>query len=182
MRTVSAVAALLRRLRVEREAVLLLFVLVAVTSFLVAASPRLFQQVSDEGLRYELADSTVVQRNLQFSTLAQIPADDDDPFGRVEVRGDAIWERLPPSVQAIVDERHFAVETPRFSVLDPPNYATSVALQYQDGMEDQVAFVAGRSPAQVIPVGTTSGPRPPRPRVSSGGAPGRRKRYPDRRS
>ena len=143
MRTVAAVAALLRRLRVEREAVVLLFVLVAVTSLLVAISPRLFQRVSDDGLQYELADSTVVQRNLQFSTVSQ--------FTRVEARGQEIWERLPPSVQAIVDQRRFALETPRFVLLDPPNYATSVAFQYQDGIEEQVTFEAGRRPLAVTP-------------------------------
>ncbi len=151
MRTVGAVAALLRRLRVEREAVLLLFVLVAVTSFLVAISPRLFQRVSDDGLQYELADSTVVQRNLQFSTVSHVPAQSGSPFARVEARGQEIWERLPASVQAIVDQRRFAVETPRFVLLDPPNYATSVAFQYQDGIEEQVTFEAGRRPLPVTP-------------------------------
>ena len=53
MRLVSAVAALLRRLRVERGVVALVFAVVAITSFGVAAGPRLFNRVADDALRYE---------------------------------------------------------------------------------------------------------------------------------
>ena len=46
MRLVSAVAALLRRLRVERGVVATVFAVVAITSFAVAAGPRLFNRVA----------------------------------------------------------------------------------------------------------------------------------------
>ena len=60
MRLVTAVAALLRRLRVERGVVALVFAVVAITSFGVAAGPRLFNQVADEALRYEATHATAV--------------------------------------------------------------------------------------------------------------------------
>ena len=47
MRVVSAVAALLYRLRDERAIVAIVFAVVAVTSFAVAAAPRLFERVAD---------------------------------------------------------------------------------------------------------------------------------------
>ena len=77
MRLVGAVAVLLRRIRAERGVAILLFVLVAVTSFVVAASPRLFDRVADAGIRYEVARATSAQRNLQFTTVDQIRAEDD---------------------------------------------------------------------------------------------------------
>ena len=58
MRLVSAVAALLRRLRVERAVMALMFVVVAITSFGVAAGPRLFNRVVDDALRYEATHAT----------------------------------------------------------------------------------------------------------------------------
>ena len=52
----------------------LVFVVVAVTSFVVAAGPRLFNQVADEGLRYGVSHATAIGRNFQFSTVDQVPA------------------------------------------------------------------------------------------------------------
>ena len=79
MRLVAAVAALLRRLRAERGMALLIFVVVAVTSFVVAAGPRLFNHVADDGLRYGVERATAIGRNLQFSTVDRVPADDGRP-------------------------------------------------------------------------------------------------------
>ncbi len=78
MRLVAAVAALLRRLRAERGMALLIFVVVAVTSFVVAAGPRLFNHVADDALRYGVERATAVGRNFQFSTVDRLPADDVD--------------------------------------------------------------------------------------------------------
>lgn len=55
MGTVMAAAMLLRRLRAEIGIVLLLFVLLAATSFLVAAAPRQFNVVSDAAVRQAVA-------------------------------------------------------------------------------------------------------------------------------
>ena len=84
---VAAVAALLRRLRAERGVAILLFVLIALTSFAVAAGPRLFNRVADEGIRYEAERGTAIQRNLQFTVAGTVSASQDAPFGRVVDRG-----------------------------------------------------------------------------------------------
>ena len=73
MRLVGAVAALLRRVRAERGTTALVFVLVALTGFVVAAAPRLFDRVSDDGLRFELTRGTAIQRNLEFTTVDPLP-------------------------------------------------------------------------------------------------------------
>ena len=80
MRLVAAVAALLRRLRAERGMALLVFVVVAVTRFVVAAGPRLLQPRRRRwpALR-AWQHATAVGRNFQFSTVDRVPADDTDP-------------------------------------------------------------------------------------------------------
>ena len=148
MRLTSAVVAILRRLRAERGVVAFLFILVATTSFLVAVSPRLLDRVSDDGLRDRLARATAVQRNLEFTTVDRI-APGTTPFAGVEATTADLWDRIPASVQRIVGDRRYVVSSPRFRVADPPNYTTFVSFAYQDGLEDRIAYTAGRPPARV---------------------------------
>ena len=98
MRLVTAVAALLRRLRVERGVVALVFAVVAITSFGVAAGPRLFNRVADDALRYEASHATAIQRNIQFTSVDRLAAGTTDPFDRVVARGDGLRQRLPPQL------------------------------------------------------------------------------------
>ena len=52
MRSLWAAGLLLRRIPSELGMILLLFFVIATTSFLFAAAPRMFNRVSDDGLRY----------------------------------------------------------------------------------------------------------------------------------
>jgi putative ABC transport system permease protein len=162
VRVVSAVAALLYRLRDERAIVALVFAVVAVTSFAVAAGPRLFERVADDGLRYEAAHSTAIQRNLQFSTVDQIRADETDPLTRVVARGEAFRERLPESIGALVAEDGYVLETTRFRLAQPPKFTTYVTFRQQAGIDDLVELTAGRRPA---PVEAPAGADPDAPPV-----------------
>ena len=150
MRLVGAVAVLLRRIRAERGVAALLFVLVAVTSLVVAASPRLFDRVADAGLRYEADRATSAQRNLQFTTVDQISAGDDaDVFDRVEGRGETLLGRLPESVHRLIEARRYVVDLTRFRLTDPPNYPTYLTLRYQDGIDEHITMTDGRRPARL---------------------------------
>jgi putative ABC transport system permease protein len=151
VRLVSAVAALLRRFRSERSVALLLFVLVGMTSFAVAAGPRLFNRIADAGLRYEVDRATAVQRNIQFARVDRLPAGQDDPFERIIVRGAALRRQVPASVTALVDEEHFVVDSTRFVVRDPPNYQTFVTFRQQDGLDGRIDLVEGRLPERLEP-------------------------------
>ncbi len=148
MRLVGAVAVLLRRIRAERGVAMLLFVLVAVTSFVVAASPRLFDRVADAGVRYEVARATSAQRNLQFTTVDQIRAEDDEALANVDERGEGFLERLPESVGQLIEARSYVVDSTRFRLIDPPNYTSYITLRNQDGVDEHIQFVAGRPPAR----------------------------------
>ncbi len=160
MRLVGAVAVLLRRIRAERGVAILLFVLVAVTSFVVAASPRLFDRVADSGLRYEVARATSAQRNIQFTTVDQIRAEDGEALANVDDRGEGLMERLPESVGQLIEGRSYVVDTTRFRLTDPPNYTSYVTLRNQDGVDDHIELVGGRRPARAaVP---TEPDQPPR--------------------
>ena len=148
MRLVGAVAVLLRRIRAERGVATLLFVLVAVTSFVVAASPRLFDRVADAGMRYEVARATSAQRNFQFTTVDQIRADDEDALANVDDRGEGLLDRLPESVGQLIASRSYVVDSTRFGLIDPPNYTSYVTLRQQDGVEEHIEYVAGRPPVR----------------------------------
>ncbi len=148
MRLTAAVVAILRRLRAERGVMAFLFILVATTSFLVAVSPRLLDRVSDDGLRDRLARATAVQRNIEFTTVDRIDPG-TTPFAGVAATTEALWDRIPESVQRIIGDRRYVVSSPRFRVADPPNYTTFVTFAYQDGLENRIAYTAGRPPARV---------------------------------
>ena len=148
MRLVGAVAALLRRLRAERGVAILLFVLVAVTSFVVAAGPRLFDRVADDGLRYEVARATSAQRNIQFSTVDQIRAETAIRSPASLTAGRRSWQRLPESVGQLIDETLTSSSTStRFRLTDPPNYTTFVTLRQPGRPRRPLDLVEGRWPA-----------------------------------
>ncbi|MDF2734238.1 MAG: hypothetical protein K0S97_861 [Chloroflexota bacterium] len=149
MRLMGAVAVLLRRIRAERGVALLLFVLVAVTSLVVAAGPRLFDRAADAGMRYEVARASSAQRNLQFTTVDQIRAEDDDALANVAGRGEVLMERLPDSVAHLIEARSYVVDSIRFQLIDPPNFTSYVTLRHQDGVDEHIDLVAGRPPARV---------------------------------
>jgi putative ABC transport system permease protein len=145
MRSLWAAGLLLRRLRTEPGVIALLFVLVAGTAFLFAAAPRLFNQVSDEALRYEVAQAAPAQRNLQLALASNLSARSGGVSGPTN-HGLALQHQFPPSLQELVDARDLVVTTARFSLPDPPEFTTYLTLRYQDGLTDATRLVAGRWP------------------------------------
>lgn len=146
MRLLGAVSFLLRRIRVEYGAALLVVLLVVVTSFAAASGPRLFNRVADEGLRYQVREASVVERNFLLSTVDRLPARGATGVERVQERGVALETQMPASVRQLIEARTFVIDSPRFGLADPPNYTTFVILRYQDGLEDQIDLVQGRLP------------------------------------
>ncbi len=149
MRLVSTVAVVLRRLRAERAVVLTLFVLVAVTSLVASVSPRLFERVADEGLRYAVSQGTALQQTLQFSSVDQIRPGDPDPLSFVAGRGDILMDRVPDSVRGVLSGNDVVIETPRFALDEPPNYPAFVTLRFQDHIDGRLIMERGRAPAAV---------------------------------
>src|SRR5262245_12244390 len=129
MNLVTVVATILRRLRAERGTVAFVFVLVTVTSFLVAAAPRLLNHAEDEGLRHALTRGTALQRNIELSTVDTIPASAKGPFAAVEERGSRLRKSLPPTVDGLVGSTRFVIDTPRFALVDAARLPTFIAFR-----------------------------------------------------
>jgi putative ABC transport system permease protein len=147
VRGLAAITALLRRARAEPGVLATLFGLVTITALVVALSPRLFERVADEGLRYDVGRATSQQRDLQVTLTDSIRAGTDDPLEFVRARGENHVDRFPRSVRDVIDASDFVIETPRFGLVDPPNYTTFVTLRYQDRVEDRLRIEEGRLPA-----------------------------------
>ena len=146
MRAVWAAGLLLRRLRDERGIILLTAGLVAATSFLFAAAPRLFNRVSDDALRFAAVSAPPTQRNVALAVTTRIEPGDDGAVGAVALRGDRLASAFPPSVTDLISERALRLTTVSFLVADPPSYETHLSLRYQDGMADLTRLVEGRWP------------------------------------
>ena len=157
MRVVSAVAMLLRRVRAERGVLALVFVVVAVTAFAVAAAPRLFEQVASDGLRYEVAHGTAIQRNIQFSMVDRI----DAGLPAVDARGSQLEAQLPGLVGPLVERERSVIETPRLGLDDPPHFTTLVTLHQQPGYQDLVDLAVGRWPQRAAPAPDPKPDAPP---------------------
>ena len=158
MSSLWAAGLLLRRLRTEMGAVLLLFVVIAATSFLFAAAPRLFDRASDDGLRFAALAASPIQRDLVLAEVDSLSPGVDGGVATVRAQGDDLAKRFPASLAALISDRSLRVTTARFSVTDPPSYETYVSLRYQDGLTDATRLVSGRWPVDrgvVLPPATS---------------------------
>ena len=146
MKGVWAAAFLLRRLRAERGVVLLLVALVAITSFLGAAAPRLYNLVADAGLRREVAAAGPSRRNIELVQEFVMPPG-EEPADLVDRLGRTYFSLMGDSVQAMVASDEVVATSPRFGLRQPPRYTTYVSLRHQTGLGEAVQLTQGRWPA-----------------------------------
>jgi putative ABC transport system permease protein len=145
MRALWAAGFLLRRLRAEVGVVAILVALVALTSFLFAGAPRLFNHAADAALIDQLRSASVTDRNIQLSSTSVSPT--DGSLDAVDRLGATYQSALPESIAGLVTQRRFSITSPRFVLPEPPRYRTYISLSYQDGLEEAIRMVAGRMPA-----------------------------------
>jgi hypothetical protein len=105
----------LRRLRLDPVPPLTMLALLALTCFLFASLPRLFNDVADDGLRYMVGEATVDNRNVRMLETGRIPA---GPTSRslelVAERAARSRDELPAALRDGVVESSFVVQTPRY--------------------------------------------------------------------
>lgn len=143
---VSATGLVLRRLRTERGLALLLLAMVASTSFLFAAAPRLLNRAADDGLASVVRAATPVQRDVTLAEIASSATSIGESVADVRAEGDRLAGRFPPALAALVADRTLRVTSVRLAVAKPPAYETTIALRYQDGLVAASRLVAGRWP------------------------------------
>lgn len=146
MRALWAAGLLLRRLRNERGILLLIFLLIAATSFVFAAAPRLFNRVADDALRYAVRAAPAAQRNVALSLASSLTPGTEGGISEVRAYGEQLAEGFPATVDALIADRAVRFSTVRFSVPDPPDHETHVSLRYQDGLTDATRLVSGHWP------------------------------------
>ena len=156
MTAVSAAALLLRRFRSEGAILLLLFVLVASTSFLFAAAPRLFNRVTDDAIRYAASTATAVDRDVWLSANGTIQPGTDPGAGALTAYGEEREADFPASIDRLISDRFQGATSVRFTV---PQSIVALSLRYQAGLTDASRLVAGQWPVdgglplQMIPTG-----------------------------
>lgn len=139
------ILALLRRLRTEVPLVAGVAAVVLATSLLFAAMPRVFNAMSEAGLRSTVSAAAVDQRGIVASNAARLePGPGGGLNDVVDAHGAAFEGKLPASIRAVIGHRAFVVDTLRY--IFPAATYLHLSLRYQDGLEQQVKLVAGRLP------------------------------------
>lgn len=148
----SVTAMNLRRLRRDAGVLGPLLSVVLLTSLLLSAAPQLFNQMSDDALRTMLDDAPAVVRNISIGQLTYIPpAAGDDVFANVDQEGADFQADLPASIQEIIGQRLYVVDSPRYTVTDMPGQFTSsfprfLRFRYQQDIDGNIQLVDGRLP------------------------------------
>lgn len=152
----------LRRLRLEPGPPLTMFALLALSCFLFAALPRLFNDIADDGLRYMVEDATVDVRNVKMLRGGRIEAGPaSQPLRSVAERADRSRDELPSALRSAVVGSTFVVRSARYTfqpdaVVTVPQGATTpgaqrgliryLTLRAQPDADGHVRIVAGRFP------------------------------------
>lgn len=150
---------LVTRLRRDQLPALLLAFLVFATALLAAMAPRLFNNVADAGLRYQIADvANVTQRNLQMGRITFIPSDGQG-MATVAVTENEIEAGIPPSVRSIISGDSFLAESFTWRIPDRPVERPGfLNLRFQGDLDEQIRLVDGRMPSGEVGQTTAPGP------------------------
>jgi len=148
MARVWAALFLLRRLRVERGVLLLLVLLVAGTTLIVAAAPRLYNAVADAGLRHTLAETSAPRWNIAL-VRDVLAAPSSLTAAALRTQGSDLTAGFDPSISNLISSQEVLVATPRFHVQPDPKYRTFITLRSQTGLDGETELLAGRWPARV---------------------------------
>ncbi len=142
MRTV---AFLLNRYRAEIVPMLVLALVVAVSAFLAAAGPRLFNRVADDGLRYDVGRAQSLQRNIELGEVGHLTG--GSGLEPVADRGPELEAELPESVRSLIVDRTYHAESASWSVFEPPReQPTWLRFRFPVGVDERITYVEGRAP------------------------------------
>jgi putative ABC transport system permease protein len=156
----------LRRLRTEWSLTATVFGLVLLSTFVFAAIPRLFNEMSDDGLEAAVRGAAPISRNLEVSHGTVIPPGDaGQEFAPVGREGAAFLEDLPEELQSIIGDSSFLIDLPLHDVVDPPDVAPFplpryLTLRYHEEFEQHLDLTQGRLPqrtAETIPIPSGTG-------------------------
>ncbi len=157
------VTAVLRRLRVERPQAGALMAMVLVTTLIFAAVPRLYNQVSDRGIRYAVSQGRVYERNLVMTRGDRInPGPANDVFAPVETAAVQFQQSLAPSIQSVIGHHTYVVDAARYQFIDGATtpFLRYVTMRYMSQIDSHMSLTQGRMPAHTADTFTTTGNEP----------------------
>ncbi|HEX5041014.1 MAG TPA: hypothetical protein VFW95_12870, partial [Candidatus Limnocylindria bacterium] len=138
---------LIGRIRTDQLPGLLILALVFVTALVAAAAPRLFNRVADDGLRYEIRQASVVERNLQLGRITRIEAAPGEGMAPVDEAEASVEAGLPDTVRSVISGDSTLARSIGYSILDrPSNRPGFLTMQFQDRLDEHVELVEGRMP------------------------------------
>ncbi len=148
----AVILAFLRRIRAERPQAGAIVAMVLVTSLIFAAVPRLFNQMSDDGIRYAIRNSPVYAHNIVMARGDRIQGGSgSDVFQPIIDAGNQFQQSLAPSIQSVIGHTDFLVDSARYQVYDPNASANGIyrfiTLRYQNKIDEHITLVQGRMPA-----------------------------------
>lgn len=147
-----------RQLRADAPVIFWLLVIVFSTSLFLAATPRFFNEISDDGLRHAVREAAPIARNVSVGRTSKIAAAADDPFANVVRGGERFLESdLPGSLRSIIAAESYVVDSPRFVVSALPGepawpFTAFMRMRHQQDIDEHVRLVAGALPAPQDPV------------------------------
>ena len=149
----------LRRLRDDRAATAGLIVLVLVTAFLAALSPRVIARFADDAVRTQVAAAQPAARSIALIEHLLIgPGPADDPLSFVRAAGLQREQTFPAPVRSLIATRSAAVETGRFKVDKPTTDPAFARLRIQEGVDPYLRYVEGVPPTTTVTTRDDVGP------------------------
>jgi hypothetical protein len=151
-------APLRRRMGSDRVMASTFMLVILITAIAVAAIPIILNRVGDRGLFETLDSAMVIQRGINVELDGSLPRDGDAPLQLVTDRGHNYRDNLPESLQTIIVDSQWTVDSPRHhQLLDELTVATGgfqqfFQFRYQSGLDDQISLVDGREPEPRDPV------------------------------
>jgi putative ABC transport system permease protein len=133
-------------------------IVILITATAVAAIPIILNRVGDRGLFETLDSAMVIQRGINVELESKLRLAGDAPLNTVTERGNNYRDELPDSLQNIIEDTQWTVDSPRhYQLLDGLEPATGGMQQYfqfryQSGLDDQIELIDGREPEPTDPV------------------------------
>lgn len=158
MRVSSSINLLLKHLRVERGPAVVMFVVVLVASFLVAAVPRFYTQLLDNELLARIENAPAVQRNIALRIEGRLQITGSDLLRRrLESNATSYLAGLSPELRNVISDHRYVLSFPEVSILmnttsPEPEYARNLRLRYHSDVDQHIEYVAGQPPAGHRPV------------------------------
>ena len=142
-----------KRLRTDAPLLVAVFAVVALSSFLFAALPRVFNGTADDGLRFAVRQANPYERNVEIDEVGRILVGPEGrPLAGVASTGRRYEQRFAPSVRRVIDGRRNAVETVRFTAVDapgipgPPGTTRLLTMRFLSDAGRHLRLVEGRLP------------------------------------